>query len=624
MSPFNSMRFIIACFVALLMLWHIYDEEKAITSVRPQIYMYGCIFPVYLLALAVTALLLYDPDIALNFILTMSFDTFLMISLYYGIMSLMVKALRNVLRAKACALLWLVPNYLYFLQRGNMGMEQDHPLLILQLPGKWAPYALLIWFLGLLIILSRRTMGHLAYRRFLLRASRPITEEAITKIWSAEKERLDLHQKPYRLVASVNTRTPLSIGLLEKSIVVVLPEKAYSPEEVTLILRHELTHIYRGDSFTKLFLTICTAMCWFNPLMWLAMKKCAEDLELSCDEQVLQEASSQQRRQYADLILNTAGDERGFTTCLSASASALAYRLRSIMKPEKKRWGGILVAAVFLVLAMCCGHISLAYTEETGAEVIYREEDPSQFRIHSISLPNGKKHSILECREPGLLAEYLSGLTLSRITGEYAFSQSDRELHLLYYHDHNQNLERISIRDQILITTPYNQGRVREQYYTIQEPIDWTYLQSLMEYGPSLILHIPTEAGIQTASATLYNLDRIQNGEAEPVRRGSETTDIFHLVDETTDRIILQFTHAPIDYSVTIENWKRTESKTLTQSDLQELETIPLPQPSGHYTIKAILQGEKGLLYDAEFRFDIYDAAYEEMLAVTDGLTNSK
>lgn len=48
------------------------------------------------------------------------------------------------------------------------------------------------------------------------------------------------------------------------------------------------------------------------------------------------------RRQYAELLLQTAGDERGFTTCLSATAGALRYRLRNIMTPGKKRTGAIL------------------------------------------------------------------------------------------------------------------------------------------------------------------------------------------------------------------------------------------------------------------------------------------
>ena len=34
----------------------------------------------------------------------------------------------------------------------------------------------------------------------------------------------------------------------------------------------------------QLAFAFCTALCWFNPFLWIAMRKSAEDLELSCDE----------------------------------------------------------------------------------------------------------------------------------------------------------------------------------------------------------------------------------------------------------------------------------------------------------------------------------------------------
>ena len=68
--------------------------------------------------------------------------------------------------------------------------------------------------------------------------------------------------------------------------------------------------------------------------MWMAMERSAQDMELSCDETVLLEADDVTRRRYAGLLLATAGDSRGFTTCLSASASALRYRLRNVSIPS--------------------------------------------------------------------------------------------------------------------------------------------------------------------------------------------------------------------------------------------------------------------------------------------------
>ena len=73
------------------------------------------------------------------------------------------------------------------------------------------------------------------------------------------------------------------------------------------------------DAWGKFFLAFCTAICWFNPLMWVAMRKSADDLELSCDEAVTAELDEAGRRRYASLLLDTVGDERGFTKIGRAS-----------------------------------------------------------------------------------------------------------------------------------------------------------------------------------------------------------------------------------------------------------------------------------------------------------------
>ena len=118
----------------------------------------------------------------------------------------------------------------------------------------------------------------------------------------------------------------------------------------------------------------CAAMCWFNPLMWIAMRKSADDMELSCDETVLLNADEATRKQYALLLLDTAGDERGFTTCLSATANAMRYRLRSVTKPKKRHSGALIVGAAFFILAMTSGYVALAFDGNSGAEVLYQSE----------------------------------------------------------------------------------------------------------------------------------------------------------------------------------------------------------------------------------------------------------
>lgn len=100
------------------------------------------------------------------------------------------------------------------------------------------------------------------------------------------------------------------------------------------------------------------------------MRKSAEDIELSCDESVTFGVSADERRRYADLILSSAGDGRGFTTCLSAKASSLRLpaQERHAARDEELRRAGDRYRD--LPAHLSCGQVALAYGGGTGEELI--------------------------------------------------------------------------------------------------------------------------------------------------------------------------------------------------------------------------------------------------------------
>ena len=274
-------------------------------------------------------------------------EIFLLISVYFVLLTLALPLLRRYFRAEACALLWVVPNCLY-LTINIRGW--DWPRWVIPLPAQWLTALGVAWLTGMIGVLGWKIFSHLRFRRWLLQGAEEVSDPAVLAVWQEELTRAGEKEPEFTLVTSPQATTPMTIGLFSKSVRVVLPRRHYTPEELKLIFRHELVHLGREDAWSKFFLAFCTAVCWFNPLMWLAMNKSAQDLELSCDEKVASSLEEGERRQYADLILRTAGDSRGFTTCLSASASALRYRLKSIVTPGKKASGALLVGAAFILL----------------------------------------------------------------------------------------------------------------------------------------------------------------------------------------------------------------------------------------------------------------------------------
>ena len=102
----------------------------------------------------------------------------------------------------------------------------------------------------------------------------------------------------------------------------------------------------------KLFMAICVSASWFNPFVWIAARRSAEDVELCCDELVMRGLNRSEREMYPELVLSTAGEERGFSSCLSVSGKALHYRMTNLLNPERQSTGALaaVICTIFLLL----------------------------------------------------------------------------------------------------------------------------------------------------------------------------------------------------------------------------------------------------------------------------------
>ena len=403
------------------------------------------------------------------------------IAFYYGALLLALPLLRKAFRPSTVAALWLLPNFLY-LTCYNF-MLSSGPKVVLPVSIGFSYWPFLVWGVGFLAVMGWTVSRHLAYRKELLRDAKPVTDPEILAIWDDEAYALGLENPKLTLVRSTATATPLSIGIWRKTTRVVLPERNYTPEELRLILRHELIHIRHGDPSTKLFLAFCQAACWFNPLMWFAMRRCADDLELGCDELVLTDADNNTRETYARLVLRTAGDERGFTTCLSVRAKSLRYRLRGIVSRRKKLVGGLLVGLLTAALLLGNGLVAVAYAPSRGEDVIFHGHSVDYEPVHISSSPlNGwfpYEYHIFTCTDVPALNRYLSGLTLYRLSslynpqGEYLSISMNNDSVDIRLYDHMVSVSRWD-------GTKYLGERL---YYSL-EPLDKDYLQTLLADAP--------------------------------------------------------------------------------------------------------------------------------------------
>lgn len=400
---------------------------------------------------------------------------FLLISVYYVLLTLALPLLRRHLRAEACAMLWIVPNCLY-LTTYFRGWSQ--PRWVIPLPAQWLAAAGLVWLAGAVGVLGWKIFTHLRFRRWLLRDAEDVVDPEELAVWQEELARVGEKGREFVLVTSPQATTPMTIGLAPKSMRVVLPQRHYTREELKLIFRHELVHIGREDAWSKFFLAFCTAMCWFNPLMWLATNKSSQDLELSCDEIVVSSLDEGERRRYADLILRTAGDGRGFTTCLSASACALRYRLKGIVQPVKKRTGAVLVGVAAGLLILLSNQVGLAYEAGTGESAIYHG-DTQQVILEQVRQKTGDlPQTILFCRDEEALTDYLASLSLSELADWYPVYDQEEQMVLLYRAP--KDTLTVVLFDDYIKVIPFWEDGLPEHYYYVSGGLDWGKLDQLL------------------------------------------------------------------------------------------------------------------------------------------------
>lgn len=399
-------------------------------------------------------------------------------TVYYALLLLLLPWLRRRISARTCGFLWLVPNFLYL--SFYSGLQMQRPTLVLHPPVKFLPLLGWIWLAGMVLVLGRSIVSHLRFRQEILRDAVPEADPAVLEIWTAEQHRAGYHKAPYRLVRSPAVQTPLSIGFWKRTIRVVLPQQPYTAEELPLVLRHELVHIGRADAHNKLFLTLCTALCWFNPLMWIAMRRSAEDFELSCDETVLLNADTPTRRRYAELLLTTGGDQRGFTTCLSSSAQSLRYRLKAVLSPAKRSLGALALMVSVLLVTLPFGTVTFAWDRGTVEDWVFAG-NPEACTVESLFYhADPAEHLRFAQKSPDAapLLAYLGGLELEQVAGMYAFSTVEDPILYLYGHTEDAQIT-INLWNDMLIL--HIRGRDNQTHaYHLPQPPDWDTVASLL------------------------------------------------------------------------------------------------------------------------------------------------
>jgi beta-lactamase regulating signal transducer with metallopeptidase domain len=113
------------------------------------------------------------------------------------------------------------------------------------------------------------------------------------------------------------------------------------------VLLHENAHAKRKDNLFRCVALLTAALHWYNPMIWLFMKRYMEDLELACDESVVAKLPPPERKAYV-LALVEAADRR--SVFISAFGGAkIRVRIEKILSYRSLSIGAAAALAVLLI-----------------------------------------------------------------------------------------------------------------------------------------------------------------------------------------------------------------------------------------------------------------------------------
>lgn len=121
-------------------------------------------------------------------------------------------------------------------------------------------------------------------------------------------------------------------------------------KEREYILAHEQCHIRRKDYLVKGIAYGIAAVYWFHPLVWAAYYFMCQDMEMSCDEEVISSHGNEIKQSYGRLLLSFATDNKKLAGPLHFGESNAGKRIKNVLKFKKRGMAAAILGAALLVV----------------------------------------------------------------------------------------------------------------------------------------------------------------------------------------------------------------------------------------------------------------------------------
>lgn len=225
-----------------------------------------------------------------------------------------------------------------------------------------------VWLAGMTVLLVSAAVSYILLRH---------------KVRTAVRLRENIRQSEF-------ITTPFVLGVFRPT--VYLP---FSVEEsdAEYIIAHEKAHIRRGDHLVKPFAYLLLSVYWFNPLMWAAYIFICRDIELACDERVIRNMGTDERKAYSNVLLEFTAKQKLITVCPVAFGEVgVKTRIKSVLNYKKP---ALWLIAAALAVCVVCGVCLM--TDPQPIEGLPSAEEIAGIRMNSfpanteVSMEDGQK-----------------------------------------------------------------------------------------------------------------------------------------------------------------------------------------------------------------------------------------
>ena len=176
--------------------------------------------------------------------------------------------------------------------------------------------------------------------------------------------------------------TPFILGFFRPRI--YLPSSLKESQR-THVVAHERAHLRRRDHWWKPLGYVLLAVYWFNPLLWVAYILLCRDIEVACDEKVIRDMNTEEKKSYSMALLESSMPRKMIAACpLAFGEVNVKTRIRSVLHYKKPAFWLALAAAIACVAAAVClltdpleRQTHLLGSEYKVTEVLYATQDHS-------------------------------------------------------------------------------------------------------------------------------------------------------------------------------------------------------------------------------------------------------